>query len=90
MSGRVRTPGASAGAARRQRRPACVKAEDRPLRLRAGHTRPMTGAEERELVSALAGLLTDWLVAHPDRLPAGLRSRLRSGLVDGTQAKEQP
>jgi hypothetical protein len=89
VSGRVRTPHAGASAARRQRRPACVKAEDRPLRLRAGHTRPMTEAEERELVSALAELLTDWLAAHPDRLPAGLRSRPRSGLVDGTQAKEQ-
>jgi hypothetical protein len=50
----------------------------------------MTEAEERELVSALAELLTDWLLAHPDRLPAGLRSRPRSGLVDSTQAKEQP
>jgi len=49
----------------------------------------MTEAEERELVSALAELLTDWLAAHPDRPPAGLRSRPRSDLVDGTQAKEQ-
>jgi hypothetical protein len=90
VSSRVRTPGTSTGAARRQRRPACVKVEDRPLRLRAGHTRPMTEAEELELVDALADLLADWLVAHPDQMPDALRSGRKPDLLEGTRAKEQP
>lgn len=90
VNGRVRTPHASTGAARRERRPACVKVEDRSLRLRAGHTRVMTEAEEQELVDALADLLADWLVAHPDQMPDALRSRPKPDLLEGTQTEEQP
>jgi len=90
VSGRVRTPRATVQAARRQRRPACVKVEDRPLRLRAGYTRPMSEAEEQELVDALADLLADWLVAHPDQMPDALRSGRKPDLLEGTRAKEQP
>jgi hypothetical protein len=78
------------GAARKPRRPACVPAADRPLRLLAGHTRAMSAAEEGQLVDALAELLTGWLALHPDQLPDGLRHERESGLVEDTQAKEQP
>jgi hypothetical protein len=90
MSERVRTPRAAVQAAHRQRRPACVKVEDRPLRLRAGHTRPMTEVEEQELVDALAELLADWLVAHPDQMPDALRSGGKPDLLEGTRTEEQP
>jgi hypothetical protein len=50
----------------------------------------MTVAEEGQLVDALAELLTGWLAAHPDQLPDGLRHERESGLVDDTQAEEQP
>jgi len=89
MSDRVRTPRAVQGT-RRQRRPACVKVEDRPLRLRAGHTREMTEVEERELVDALADLLADWLVAHPDQMPDALRSGRKPDLLEGNRTEEQP
>ena len=49
----------------------------------------MTEVEEEQLVNALAELLTDWLAAHPDRLPAGLRPGAQCGLVDQTTTKEQ-
>ena len=90
MSERVRTPRAAVQAARRQRRPACVKVEDRPLRLRSGHTRVMSEAEEQGLVDALADLFADWLVAHPDQMPDALRSGRKPDLLEGTRAKEQP
>jgi hypothetical protein len=88
VTGRTRAPRAIAGA-RKQRRPVCVPAADRPLQLLAGHTRPMTEVEEEQLVNALAELLTDWLAAHPDRLPDGLRPGAQCGLVDQTTTKEQ-
>lgn len=89
LSSRVRAP-RTISAVRRQRRPSCVKVEDRPLRLCAGHTRPMTEAEEQGLVDALADLFADWLVAHPDQMPAGLRSRRKRDLLEVTRAEEQP
>jgi hypothetical protein len=66
--------------------------EDRPLRLLAGRTRPMSGEEHRRLVSALAELLADWLEAHPERRPSSLRSTSECDLVDrdGPRAQEQP
>jgi hypothetical protein len=89
MTGRTRSSRAVAGA-RKPRRPVCVPAADRPLRLLAGHTRAMSHAEEEQLISALAELLTGWLAAHPDRLPDGLRPGAQCGLVDQTTTKEQP
>jgi hypothetical protein len=58
-------------------------------RLLAGQTRAMTEAEEQELVDALADLFADWLVAHPDQMPAALRSRRKRDLLEGTRAEEQ-
>lgn len=89
VSGRVRAPRASTGAVRRPRRPACVRADDRPLRLLPGKTRAMTSSEEQQLVDALAELLAVWLAAHPDRLPDTLRSRLKRDLLVGTRIEEQ-
>jgi hypothetical protein len=50
----------------------------------------MNSAEEERLIDALAELLADWLGAHPEKLPAGLRSAPSSGLLDGPRAQEQP
>jgi len=50
----------------------------------------MSEAEEQELVDALADLLADWLVAHPDQMPDALRSGRKPDLLEGTRAKEQP
>ena len=102
---RRRTPGGEPARAQRARpRHASTRASapsgataaagghDRPLRLLAGHTRPMSGEEERQLVAALAELLADWLAAHPERRPSGLRSTPECDLVDrdGPRAQEQP
>jgi hypothetical protein len=50
----------------------------------------MTSGEEQQLVDALAELLAVWLAAHPDRLPDGLRSRLKRDLLVGNRTEEQP
>ncbi|HEV3321488.1 MAG TPA: hypothetical protein VG147_04775 [Solirubrobacteraceae bacterium] len=60
------------------------------MRLLVGRTRAMSEEEHRRLVGALAELLADWLVAHPERRPGALRSTPGSGLVQGPRAQEQP
>lgn len=57
----------------RARRGDCTPAaRERPLRLLAGRTLPMSEDERARLTGALAELLADWLTSHPERLPRGL------------------
>jgi hypothetical protein len=83
-------PGHAARGASGQCRGSGAAAGDRPLRLLVGRTRAMSEEEHRRLVGALAELLADWLVAHPERRPGALRSTPGSGLVQGPRAQEQP
>ncbi len=81
---------AGIGAARKPRRGCGGPTQDRPLRLLAGRTRPMSDQERARLVDALAELLTDWLAAHPETLFSVLKSSPACGLVYGPERKEQP
>jgi hypothetical protein len=49
----------------------------------------MSERETKQLVNALSELLADWLQAHPEKLPTGLRSAPSSGLLNGLGAEEQ-
>ncbi len=62
---------------------------DVPLRLLAGSTRPMSGQEQRELVQALAELLVEWVEAHPQPAPKGLKTSGGSDLDGCSRPKEQ-
>jgi hypothetical protein len=55
-----------------------------------GTAQPMTREQERQLIDALAELLAEWVEAHPDLLPSGLRSLAASDLDAGPRSKEQP
>jgi len=59
------------------------------VRLLPGKVRAMSERETKQLVNALSELLADWLQAHPEKLPTGLRSAPSSGLLNGLGAEEQ-
>ncbi len=61
-------------ATQRQARPRPETDSQTPIRLLPGRTLPMSREQERRLVRALAELLAEWLEAHPERLPASLRT----------------
>jgi hypothetical protein len=50
----------------------------------------MSPQQEQRLIHSLAQLLVEWIEAHPEGLPEGLRARPRSDLDGCSRAKEQP
>jgi hypothetical protein len=91
MSGTQQQAGGRADTLRQRRRARGPVAEkDAPLRLLPGKTRPMSPQQEQRLIRSLAQLLVEWIEAHPEGLPEGLRARPRSDLDGCSRAKEQP
>jgi hypothetical protein len=77
------------GAGRRHARSRPETDSEAPLRLLPGRTLPMNREQEQRLVRALAELLAEWIEAHPEGLPAGLRTGRGCDLDGCSRAKEQ-